>query len=204
MSKTVGKVVKMQIVFQRLHWTSLLVGACNIDPKNLWAKPSPSGWETGLDGGGNVHNPSEYAVLLAKAGWMENEGVEEIFIMRVHERFAQDANDSNGVTVYRHRRPKEMKEVPFWEDGYFDRPSEDRQSHIPGLVEGSDWERFDSPPQAEYDIMMRAVERIRALYGQGNYDSLFGEKSPASVGDCVVEKVSSDNNWLGDEDESEV
>jgi hypothetical protein len=193
-----------QIVLQGSHWTSLIVGACNIDPKNLWAKTSLSGWETGLDGGQNTHNPNEYAVLLAKAGWMEGEGVEEVLIMRVHERFAQDANDSNGVTVYRHRRPTELKEVPFWEEGYFDRPSEDRQSYVPGLVEDSDWERLDAPPQTEYNIMMRVVERIRALYGQGNYDSLFGEKSPAEAGDYVVEKVSHDNNWLGDEDESDV
>ncbi len=170
----------MRTVLLRSHWTELVIGVCNLNdrPDPLWATASGcGGWETGLDGGGNVHSPSEWGVIFSRAHW-DREGVEDLWVLRVHEKFSQEHNDHSWEAVYRHRNPAKLgKNPPNWEDdGFWEEAVMNKEL----------WERVENPPLDVLGVLQRALALSRRSWGQGNFDRLFGEEeSPASAGDVV-------------------
>jgi hypothetical protein len=172
----------MKELLMRSYWGSLVVGVCDIDSdRDLWKNISDSGWETGLDGGGNVHSPSEWGVIFAKAGMFEERGIQEVWMLRTHERFSQNHNDTSWQRVFRHRNPASLGEdIPTWEDQFWNGPLD---------YNNENWERVDDPPEDVFGVLERAQARLVALHGQGNWDELFGENPPALVGGDFAEVV---------------
>jgi hypothetical protein len=176
----------MRTVLLRSHWTELVVGVCNLNdrPDPIWATASGcGGWETGLDGGGNTHSPSEWGIVFSRAHWDEK-GIEDIWVLRVHERFSQEHNDHSWEVVFRYRDPSQLGEfVSFWEEDSF---WWEEIAPWRGDDPEKPWERVENPPPDVLGVLHRALALSRQSWGQGNQDGLFGYP-PASAGEDITE-----------------
>ena len=191
-----GRKSVLKILSQRSHYDTLALGACNVDSDEAWFADASSGngWETNFDGGGNIHNPNEFAVCIAKASYShktkeETGGIEEVLLARRHERFSQNVNDKDYTYYLRHKKSEELdgtdlykKKVwgPIENHVLYNTGGDTRVSFLRDDVSEFEYELFEKELEENWELVEPAdieeryktistntINNIRSLYGQG-------------------------------------
>ena len=163
----------MKKIFQRTHYNVLLAGACDVCKMDDWSTDfGLSGFNSNFDGGQNTSNPSDFHIMFVELKVQEDGKFGEnymvpqkIIMMEKHEGNLQNPNDRDFEFFFSHPNPASVSAEKISENWWEWMRS--MQMLIPK-------KQIDKKTKT---TLRKGLKMIKNLFGQGNYDGLWGKPS---------------------------